>query len=300
VHNLRRGAECLPLASAWLEVLASRGALMHFFYLDESGDTGANLLGGLSVADKKWNNTKEALDQVIAAYFNGAVPANFELHATELLSPTGEGPFKGHAITDRLTLVHRLLGLLDDLGHYAHYFAIDKSKAAAFKCEFPANYNAKIPYVVAFDYLITYINWHVKENLGQSARGMLVLDEKPEHHDSIESIIHHRRFNVPSVQKVKWIVEFSYPVDSKKNPMIQLSDLVILCIRRFLEIELGHKPATPQIVKNFYAACFHRLSKRIKNKSIIQRKGKNLDKLTAYLEAIQAKPPIQWRKNYDI
>lgn len=281
---------------------------MHFFYLDESGDTGGNLadpsqpifvLGGLSVADKKWNNTKESLDQVIDAYFKGAVPANFELHATELLSPNGQGPFNGHAIADRLALVRKLLGLLDDLGHYAHYFAIDKAKAAPIDCEFAANYNTKIPYLVAFDYLITYINWHVKENLGQSARGMLVLDEKPEHHASIESIIHHRRFNVPAVQKVKWIVEFSYPVDSKKNPMIQLSDLVVLCIRRFLEIELGHKPSTPEIVKNFYAECFHILNLRIKSKSLIERKGKNLDKLTTYLEAIQAKPAVQWRKNYD-
>lgn len=281
---------------------------MHFFYLDESGDTGGNLadagqpifvLGGLSVADKKWNNTKESLDKIISDYFKGIVPANFELHATELLSPAGEGPFSGHAITDRLTLVRRLLELLDELGHNAHFFAIDKSKVVANECDFATPYNAKTPYLIAFDYLITYINWHVKENLGQSARGMLVLDEKPEHHASIESIVHHRRFNVPAVQKVKWIVEFSYPVDSKKNPMIQLSDLVVLCIRRFMEIELGYKPTTPKIVKDFYAECFHILSKRVKSKSIIERKGKNLDKLTSYLEIIQAKPAVQWRKNYD-
>lgn len=282
---------------------------MHFFYLDESGDTGENLadcsqpvfvLAGLSVADKKWNNTKESLDEIVSDYFKGSVPANFELHATELLSPKGEGPFDGHAIADRLALVRKLLGLLDQLGHYAHFFAIEKSRVAANECGFAAHYNAKNPYLVAFDYLITYINWHVKENLGKSARGMLVLDEKPEHHASIESIIHHRRFNVPAVQKVKWIVEFSYPVDSKKNPMIQLSDLVALCVRRFLEIELGHKPGTPEVVKNFYAECFNNLSKRIKSKSIIERNGKNLEKLTAYLEAIQAKPAVQWRKNYDL
>jgi hypothetical protein len=281
---------------------------MHFFYLDESGDTGENLadvgqpifvLAGLSVADKKWNNTKESLDQIVSDYFQAEVPANFELHATELLSPNGEGPFAGHAIADRLTLVRKLLGLLDALGHNAHFFAIEKSKVAAKECEFATHYNSKNPYLVAFDYLITYINWHVKENLGQSARGMLVLDEKPEHHASIESIIHHRRFQVPAVQKVKWIVEFSYPVDSLKNPMIQLSDLVALCIRRFMEIELGYKPGTPEVVKIFYAECFHNLSKRIKSKSIIERKGKNLDKLTTYLDAIQAKPALQWRKNYD-
>lgn len=282
---------------------------MHFFYLDESGDTGENLLdknqpifvlGGLSIADKKWNNTKESLDKIVKDYFGGAVPANFELHSTELLSPNGEGPFKNQPIADRLSLVRSLLGLMDELGHYAHYFAIDKTKVTNNDCAFPTQYNSKNPYLAAFDYLITYINWHVKENLGQSARGMLVLDEKPEHHASIEHIIQHRRFVVPAVQKVKWIVEFSYPVDSKKNPMIQLSDLVVLCIRRFHEIELGYKDSTPDVVKNFYAECFNTLSKRIKSKSIAEQKGKNLDKVSAYLEAIQAKPALQWRKKYDL
>ena len=282
---------------------------MHFFYLDESGDTGGNLadagqpifvLGGLSIADKKWNNTKESLDKIISDYFNGALPANFELHATELLSPTGEGPFIGHAIGDRLTLVRKLLDLLDELGHNAHFIAIDKSQVAVNECEFATHYNAKNPYLVAFDYLITYINWHVKENLGQSARGMIVLDEKHEHHASIESIVHQRRFNVPAVQKVKWIVEFSYPVDSKKNPMIQLSDLVVLCVRRFLEIELGHKPNAPELVRNIYAESYHNLGKRVKSTSIIAPKGKNHDKLTNYMEANQAKPAVQWRKKYDL
>lgn len=280
---------------------------MHFFYLDESGDTGANLadkgqpvfvLAGLSVADKKWNNTKEALDGVLIEYFAGAIPENFELHATELLSPKGEGPFEGHAIEKRLALVRQLLSLMDELGHHAHFFAIDKSKMAATKCEFATPYDSQTPYLLAFDYLITYINWHVKENLGQSARGMLVLDEKPEHHESIEAIIHHRRFGVPAVQKVKWIVEFSYPVDSRKNPMIQLSDLVGLCVRRFLEIELGYKNGVPNVVKEFYGECFNIIMKRVKSKSIVERKGKHLDKLTSYVEVVQAKPALQWRRGY--
>jgi hypothetical protein len=282
---------------------------VHFFYIDESGDTGANLadkdqpifvLAGLSVADKKWNNTKEAFDGVLLKYFNGVIPEKFELHATELLSPKGEGPFQGHAIEKRLELVRQLLALMDELGHHAHYFAIEKAKMEKSNCEFDTPYDAMTPYLIAFDYLITYINWHVKENLGQSARGMLVLDEKPEHHDSIESIIHHRRFGVPAAQKVKWIVEFSYPVDSRKNPMIQLSDLVCLCIRRFLEIELGHKNGAPDVVKQFYAECFNTIVKRVKSKSIIDRKGRNLEKLTSYIEAVQAKPALQWRRSYGI
>src|SRR6185369_9367939 len=100
-----------------------------------------------------------------------------------------------HSIGDRLALVRKLLELPNDLGLYAHFFAIDKSKLTLNECGFAAQYNVKNPYLVAFDYLITYINWHVKKNLGQSARGMLVLDKKPEHHASIEEIIHQRRFN---------------------------------------------------------------------------------------------------------
>lgn len=76
---------------------------MHFFYLDESGDSGCNLndeqqpifvLAGLSVADKKWNKTKEALDRIIGEYFGGDVPDQFELHSHDLLSLNGKGPIK--------------------------------------------------------------------------------------------------------------------------------------------------------------------------------------------------------------
>ena len=124
---------------------------MHFFYLDESGDTGANLadldqpifvLGGISVADKKWNNTTEALDRAVSQYFQGEIPDNFELHACELLSPNGEGPFAGHEIGRRLALVRSLLGLVEALGHNAHFYAVEKSKANATACAYPTPFDA--------------------------------------------------------------------------------------------------------------------------------------------------------------
>lgn len=282
---------------------------MHFFYLDESGDSGANLndiqqpifvLAGLSVADKKWNNTKERLDAIISDYCGGEIPAGFEIHSHELLSPNGEGHFAGHPIANRLQLVRSLLGLIEDLGHQIQYFAIEKSLLAASNCQYQTVYNTKHPYLLAFDYLITYMNWHVKENLGQSARGMIVLDEKEEHHESVEQIIQNRRFEVPNNQKIKWIVEFSYPIDSRKNPMIQLSDLVALCIRRFLEIEKGYKPNIPDVVRNFYAECFNMIDKRVKSRNIIEREGRNLNHLNNHLVNSQCKPRAQWRRAYGI
>jgi hypothetical protein len=282
---------------------------MHFFYLDESGDTGANLndpdqpifvLAGLSVADKKWNNTKERLDAIISTYFNGEVPQGFELHTIELLSPNGEGPFAGHAIERRLQLVRDLLSLIEELGHQIHYFATEKQTLQAANCEYQTIYDIKTPYLTGFDYLITYINWHIKKNLGQSARGMIVMDEKEEHHQNVEDIIQNRRFGVPNNQKVKWLVEFSYPVDSTKNPMIQLSDLIALCIKRFLEIKKGYKENVPAVVRHFYAECFNTIDKRVVGRKVIARNGRNLNHFNDFIEEIQCKPKVQWRREFGV
>src|SRR5699024_1733569 len=126
-----------------------------------------------------------------------SVPENFELHSHQLLSPHGEGPFAGDSIEERINLADDLLELIDTLGHHVHYVAIDKAKMKESACAYEAVFDLKNPYLLAFEYLITYMNWHVKKNLGQSARGMIVMDEKEEHHDSVESIIHNRRYDVP-------------------------------------------------------------------------------------------------------
>jgi hypothetical protein len=83
---------------------------MHFYYLDETGDTGTDLLntqqpifvmGGICISDEKWNPTQQKFAEIITTYFGGAIPANFELHSHELLSANGNGPFAGHNRTNR-------------------------------------------------------------------------------------------------------------------------------------------------------------------------------------------------------
>ena len=90
---------------------------MHFYYLDESGDTGANLndadqpvmvLGGVSVRDEGWNLTQQQMAGIIDTYFGGAAPDDFELHAIELLSPAGNGPFAGRPMADRCGMCKRI------------------------------------------------------------------------------------------------------------------------------------------------------------------------------------------------
>jgi len=256
---------------------------MHFFYIDESGDTGTDLrnqeqpifvLGGMSVRDVSWNKTQQRVDEIFKNYFNGTIPENFELHSCELLSPKGEGPFENHPVEQRLELARNLLKLLGENSHDVHIFAIDKFKLEQAVLDIELIYNHKTPYLLAFDYLITYINWHIKKNLGHTARGMMIFDKKEDHHSSVEKITKHRRYGDTKSHRIKWIVEFSHPVDSKKNPMIQLSDLVILCCRRFYEIEGGYRDGWSQEVKEFYAECFSKIHPRLKKKSLVEREGK--------------------------
>lgn len=282
---------------------------MHFYYLDEAGCTGCDLtnqeqpifvLGGISVRDEGWNATQEALTAIIGDYFENQIPPNFELHTNQLLSPNGDGPFSGHARDRRNNLAKRILGLLSDRSHDVHLYAIDKAKLRSCSCCASMPYDTQTPYHLAYDYLITYINWFVKHQLGRSARGMLIIDAKEQFYDQIERITQVRRFDGPAAHRVKWIVEFSYPIDSKKNPMVQLSDLVVFCAKKFLEIDNGYRNSYSQGAKRFYAECYALIHDRIRRKDLVDRQGRGMDRINDFLKGIQSKPVGQWKRRYGI
>lgn len=282
---------------------------MHFFYIDESGDTGRDLLnaeqpimvlGGVSLSDEKWNNTQIEFERIISNYFNGNIPDDFELHSTELLSPHGNGPFEGHSMNDRTALGKRLLNILVLQSHNVHYIAFDKRKVNDIPCGATLCFNPSRPYELGFDYLITYINWFVKRKLGRSARGLMILDEKRDQYDNIEKILTDRRFKTTQAHRVKWIVEFGYPIDSKKNPMIQLSDLVIYCTRKFIEIENGYRDNWNQNAKDFYAQCYSIINDRLAKKGLEERgeRSRDIKRLNEYLGEVRATHRTQWKRHY--
>lgn len=284
---------------------------MHFFYIDESGDTGRDLLnadqpimviGGVSLSDEKWNNTQIAFEKVISEYFKGQVPEDFELHSTDLLSPKGNGHFTGQPISDRTKLAKNLLNILVNQSHNVHYIAFDKRKINETACGATLCFNPSRPYELGFDYLITYINWFVKKKLGSSARGLIILDEKRDQYDNIKRILTDRRFKTTKTHRVKWIVEFGYPVDSKKNPMIQLSDLVIYCTSKFIEIENGYRNYWKQDAKDFYAQCYSIINERLAKKGIEERgeRSKDIIRLNQYIIEVRATHRAQWKKHYTL
>jgi hypothetical protein len=282
---------------------------MHFYYLDEAGCTGCDLanqeqpifvLGGISVRDEGWNKTQEAMEAIIGKFFVNGIPQNFELHADQLLSPKGDGPFSGHSRDHRNNLAKDILGLLADRNHDVHLYEIDKEKLNSCACCVPMPYDTRTPYHLAFDYLITYINWFVKTRLGTSARAMLTIDEKEQFHADIERITQARRFEGPAAHRVNRIVEFSYPVDSQKNPMVQLSDLVVFCAKKFLEINNGYCKAYSQDANRFYAECFTLIHDRIRRKIFVDRQGRGMEKINGFLREIQSNPVGQWKRRYGI
>ena len=282
---------------------------MHFYYLDEAGCTGGDInndeqpvfvLGGVSVRDKSWNKTQEKFSEIISQYFDGNVPKNFELHAADLLSRQGGGIFKNHEISKRKGLALEVLYLLNDKGHDVNLFAIDKQKLADSELSIELSYDHKIPYLVAYDYLLTKINWFIKKKLGKSARGMIILDKKDQFHNHIEEISRHRRFDGVASSRIKWIVEFSYPVDSAKNPMIQFSDLVVFCAKKFFEIDAGYRDNYPDDAKQFFAKCYQIIDGRIRAKNVIPRGGRNSEHIDSFLGNIRCKPTQGWKQKYGI
>lgn len=284
---------------------------MHFFYLDETGCNGADLnagqepifvLGGVSVKDQGWVATTEAFEAIIENYFNpDPVPVNFELHAHELLSPKGEGPFFGHDRAKRSQLAFDLLNLIHDRSHQVHFVALDKNLMAveATGAEHQV-YDARIPYLLGFDYITTLINYHVKERLGHTARGIIILDEKEMFDDELAKIIRYRRFDVAKTRRIKWLVEFSYSIDSEKHPMIQLTDLSIYCIKKFLEMDRGYRDAWPQAAKDFYAQCFVMIYDRVPQKPILDQPGRHAIGVNALLGRVTVRPRRGWKKFYRV
>ena len=283
---------------------------MHFFYLDETGCTGADLnnpeqpifvLGGISVRDEGWRTTTADINGILRDYFDGELPAGFELHSHELLNL--QGAFDGHEREAVNQLVHRILDKIVERSHAVHYVGVDKARlAAALPGPHPPHQVVRtdIPYLLAFNYMVSYIERYVRDALGRSARGMIILDIKDGYQGDIDAITHFRRYEVAQARRLKWLVEFSYPVDSVRHPMIQISDLVIYIVRKFLELENGYRDAWPEVAKDFYAGCFEKILPRVRWSNLIDMLGREEVPARALLASSHARHRQQWRRHYNL
>ena len=279
---------------------------MHFFYIDEAGCTGEDLnniqqpvfvAGGLIVRDEGWNKTKEIFGKLIATYFEDQLPKHFELHSHELLSPKGDGPFAGHDRDRRIKLAHDVLDLITVRSHQVCYFAIDKGKLRQHlttEIRTKEYLPRRAPYTVAYDYLVTKHEWFTKEKLGRSARGMVIADTKDGYENDISVITKFRRVDAPAAQRVKWLTEFTYAVDSHKNPMIQISDLLCFVTKKFLEVDAGYREPWQQEAKLAYRDLYAKVHDRLIKKDAITETGRHSEQYNDFITAIGIWP----RRNF--
>lgn len=281
---------------------------MHFFYLDEAGCTGAKLndpnqpiftLGGISVSDEKWMKTNGEFFELLKSYFT-TIPHNFELHASELLAQeTYYEDWDRKKIND---FVFSILNLVEARGHALHIYGIDKPKLHnelnSPSCTLPPNYE-KSPYLLYFDYLVKYVDKYISSSLGKSARGLFIIDEKDIYHKNIDAITQYRRYDVAKTHRIRRIAEFTYPVDSKRNAMIQISDLIVYICKKFFEIEGGYRNGYSPEIKQFYFECYNRIISRTP-RSTFWELGPSTDKnVNHLLKVVSAIPSGQWRKRYE-
>ncbi len=280
---------------------------MHFFYIDEAGCNLRDLdnpespiftLGGIVVKDKGWNATHTEFERIIAHYFNNQVPEGFELHSHELLSPRGSGPFKEHDRSKRSQLAVDLLELLQERGHQVLILAVDKSKMKAADTsgiKGKDHVELTTPYLLCYDNAISLIEWYTKEKLGSSARAMVIIDQKDELRQEIEAHTKLRRFHPIAARRIKWIAEFSYPVDSKKNPMVQLSDLVCFAAKKYLGIENGYYDNYPPDAKNFYRQLYAIIDERKVRQGHLPEEGRYAEEFNEYMGDVSSKPKTGWK-----
>lgn len=293
--------------SGSLTEAAQPGARMHFFYLDETGCTGADLanaqqpvfvLGGLSVKDQGWRETTERFQKAIDDFFAGAVPAGFELHAPDLVNH--RGAFSRFTRRQCNDLADKFLDIIAERKHSIHFIGIDKARlVAALPGGGHAVVNCGIPYLLGFNYMVSYIERYTKEVLGQTVRSMIILDQKDSYQRDIDAITNYRRYKIAKARRLKWLVEFSYPVDSVRHPMIQASDLVIFLTRKFLEVDNGYRDMWPDAAKNFYASCYEKIIRRVKWGTLINVEGREEQGALDLLTAAHCTHRRQWKRHYN-
>lgn len=280
---------------------------MHFFYIDESWCTLKDLnnseqpifvLWWLIVRDEWWNKTKEEFEKIIINYFDWEIPDNFELHSKDLFSPRWEGFFNNHSREKRTLLINKILDLIIDRKHQIYYHWIDKKRLNEYDLIWikKKDYlDLKNPYCISYDYLITLVNNHTKIKLWKSARALIILDEKDSLKEEIKSITEFRRYKNIKKDLIKWIAEFSYSIDSKKNVMIQISDFIVYVIKKYLEIENWYRETYPPNIKNIYRDFYKKIDQKLITKTLHKEDNQNIIKYNDFLDNISSFPSKRWK-----
>jgi uncharacterized protein DUF3800 len=251
---------------------------VHFLYIDEAGNSGANLhdaqqpvfvMAGLLVSDEKWQGTKAVIQTTISSFFEGVVPQNFELHACELLSPNGDGPFAGIIRDSRNALALDLLNLITQRSH--SLLLVPVYKATLDQCPAPPGqfgFDWKHPWEFGFGLMLTMFEEFLRgPDTGRSSAGLAIVDHEEQYVEFVRSHTSNRQGST-GWRQVKKVVEIGYSATSHANPLIQLTDLVAFTYKKYLELETPNAAGWSQAAKDVFNECKESIWGRVKLKQL--------------------------------
>lgn len=266
-------------------------------YLDESGSSGTNLadpgqpifaMASLMVRDEGWRLTSRTVQKRLAEPFAGVLPPGFEMHATDLLSPKGDGFFKGRDRDERSALALDLLDIITARKHQVLLQVYDKSRLAT--ANLPpgsAAFPWSDPWELGFAVTLTmFENFLRSKSTGSSSSGLIVIDHQPTYLDYLRSHCAERTAGKGWRQVTK-VVDIGYSAASHANPMIQLADLVAYVSRRQGEVEGQYKKSLPGAAVDFFAECHKRVWPRVLYKDLSLAALKAPSALGTYIKAVR-------------
>lgn len=217
---------------------------MNLIYLDESGNSGTNLsdpqqpvfvLGALVIPEAIWMDVEADILAVLNSYFEGSIPDDFEIHATEMRN--GKNHFKNVAVPERVKLRDQLLQVAHKYSLAFIYRAITKRRYSSW---LDRQFGAGIvinPHIAAFPLVAQSINSYLISQ-GSNQLGILINDDNKEVVNDIERTTRLLRADSSHLQLDR-IIEKSFFIDSSKSYLLQLADLCVFHARKLEEIKIG-------------------------------------------------------------
>lgn len=251
---------------------------VHLCYVDESGSTGRDLhnqqqpvfvMAGLLVSDEKWRGTERMFRDRLKAALGADPGAGFELHAAELLSPSGDGPFTGLDRSARNELALSLLDIIEERSHQVLLQVVQKRTMST--ADHPSKdygFDWRHPWDIGLAMTLTMFEEYLRgPSTGRTSAGMVFID----HEDSYLELVRVRskeRREAGGWRQLKKVMEIGYSAVSHANSMIQLTDLVAFTMRKSIESQTDHGDGWTDDAHEFFASCRARVWPKVQYKNL--------------------------------
>lgn len=222
---------------------------MYLVYLDETGNTGANLgdaqqpifvLAALIVPEACWLSLESDLESAIAKHLPALARDGCEVHAADLRA--GRGSFKGVPVAGRVALRDEWLEIAEAHRLKVIYRPIVKKRFQRWTHQTFGTGLAINPYVAAFPLVARVVDEYLG-TLPGDALGTFISDENKEIVRDVEKSIKLLR-GVEGTLRLARIVEKGFFIDSAKSRPLQLCDLCAYSARKFEENQAGFPSKT--------------------------------------------------------